>query len=113
MLGRVAVGPSVLLEGTPLSARAVALDSSHTMGWDEIVPPSKCLRVAAGAEGEGTGLEGRLIERATGDELDRSHSSNAIGVRACAAPNAPRSVRVEMRVTAGKLDLVIGERVGD
>jgi hypothetical protein len=113
MLGRVAVGPSVLLEGTPLSARAVVLDAAHALDWDESVPPGKCLRVAAGAEGEGTGLEGRLIELATGDEIDRSHAGNAIGVRACATPATPRAVRVEMRVTAGKLDVVIGERVGE
>jgi hypothetical protein len=113
MLERIAVGPSVLLEGTPVSARFVALDAARALGWDESIPPGRCLRVAAGAEGEGSGLEGRLIERATGDEIDRSHAGNAIAVWGCAAPGAPRAVRVETRVTAGKLDIVIGERLTD
>jgi hypothetical protein len=113
MLERVAEGPSAVLHGMPLAVHAVALDAAHTLGWDESVPSGKCLRIGAGAEGEGTGLEGRVTERATGNELDRSHSGRAIGVRACAAPGASRDIRVEVRVTAGKLDLVIGERLGD
>jgi hypothetical protein len=113
MLARVAVGPSWLIEGTALSARAVALDAAHLQSWDEIIPAGKCLRVAAGAEGEGTGLEARLIERASGDEIDRSHAEHAVGLRACATPGAARAVRVELRATSGKLDVVIGERVSD
>jgi hypothetical protein len=111
MLARTAVGPSALLEGAPLSVRMVTLDSAHMLGWDESIPAGKCLRVGAGAEGEGTGLVGRLIERVTGDEVDRSHAEHAVGLRACAEPGAPRSVHVELRVTAGKLDVVIGERL--
>jgi hypothetical protein len=113
MLERVAVGPSVLLEGMPVSARFVVLDAEHALAWDEAVPPGKCLRVAAGAAGEGTGLEGRIVERATGDEIDRSHAGNAIAIRGCATSGAPRTVRIEIQVTAGKLDVVIGERIGD
>jgi hypothetical protein len=113
MLERVAVGPSLLLVGNPLSARAVVLDGAHALDWEESVPPGRCLHVAAGAEGEGTGLEGRVLERATGEEIDRSHAGHAVGIRACAGPGAARAVRVEMRVTSGKLQVVIGERVGD
>jgi hypothetical protein len=113
MLARAAVGPSVMLEGTPLSARAVSLDAEHLTSWDEAVPPGKCLRVAAGAEGEGAGLEGRVIERASGDEIDRAHAAHAIVLGVCATPGAPRPVRIELRATAGKLDTVVGERLGD
>jgi hypothetical protein len=113
MLARTAVGPSVLLEGTPLSVRAVTLDSEHLLEWDESIPAGKCLRIGAGAEGEGTGLEGRLIERATGEEIDRSHADHAIGMRACATPGVPRGVHVEVRATAGKLEVVVGERLSE
>jgi hypothetical protein len=113
MLARAAEGPLALLEGTPLSARAAALDASHLASWDESVPAGMCLRVSVGAEGDGAGLEGRVIERASGDEVDRAHADHAILLRACAPPGAPRAVRLEVRATAGKLDAVIGERVED
>ena len=61
-------------------------------------------------EGEGTGLELRMFDAVTGDELDRSHGQLSAGVRACAG-SSPRSVRVEARATAGKLEAVIGERI--
>jgi hypothetical protein len=113
MLARAAVGPTDVIEGTALSARAVVLDATHLTGWEESIPAGKCLRVAVGAEGEGTGLEGRILERASGDEIDRSHASHAISLGACATPGAPRVVRVELRASAGKLDAVVGERVSD
>jgi hypothetical protein len=113
MLARAAVGPSVLILGTALSARAVVLDAAHLLSWDETIPAGKCLRVAVGAEGEGAGIEARMIERASSDEIDRAHADHSIGLRACSTPGAPRAVRIEMRATAGKLDTVIGERVSD
>ena len=67
-------------------------------------------RVSAGVEGEGTGLELRMWDAVTGEELDRSHGQFSASVRACTA-SAARSVRVEARASAGKLDAVVGERL--
>jgi hypothetical protein len=111
MLGRSAVGPNVVLEGTAVATRVVALDATHLSSWEETIPAGRCLSVAAGAEGEGVGLEGRVMERASGDELDRAHASHAILLHVCALPATPRTVRIEMRTSAGKLDAVVGERV--
>jgi hypothetical protein len=113
MLARSATGPSLLLEGTAQSVRAINVDAAHAVVWEESIPAGKCLRIGAGAEGEGTGLEGRLTEKSTGEEIDRSHADHAIGLRACAMPSAPRAVHVDVRVTAGSLLVVIGERVVD
>jgi microcystin degradation protein MlrC len=101
----------MVLEGTPISVRAAALDAVHLVTWDEIVPAGKCLRIAVGAEGEGTGLLARVIERGTQDEIDRSHADRAVAMRVCATLGAPRAIRIELRASAGKLDAVIGERV--
>jgi microcystin degradation protein MlrC len=79
--------------------------------WDEKIPAGKCLRVAAGAEGEGIGLLARMIERATGNELDRTYADRAIVMHACAAAGAARLIRIELRASAGKLDALVGERV--
>jgi hypothetical protein len=64
-----------------------------------------------GAEGEGTGLELRAFDATTGDELDRSHAERAVSVRACAPEKSVPDVRIELRATSAKLDVVIGERV--
>jgi hypothetical protein len=111
MLARAVVGPSQLLEGAPSGVRSVALDATRMATWDELIPAGKCLRVAAGAQGDGTGLDLRIVDRASADELDRSHAERAVGARACAPQSAPRAVRVELRATSGKLDAVVGERI--
>jgi hypothetical protein len=112
MFARAAEGPEAVLEGAPISARAVALDAAHLSSWSETIVPGKCVRVAVGTQGEGVGVELRAFEagNGAGAELDRSHGANAASVRACAPPEAPRQVRFELRATTGKLDAVVGER---
>jgi hypothetical protein len=112
MLARAADGPAMLHEGAVAAVRFAALDGAHVVVWDVTVPAGKCLRVAAGAQGEGTGLELRAFDGAIGDEIDRSHAADAVSVRACAAASAPRAVRIELRATSGKLDVIVGERLG-
>jgi len=109
MLGRATSGPSALLEGTSGAVRHVALDATHQTNQSIAVPIAQCVRVAIGVEGEGTGLEARLFDATSGDELDRSHGGNAAAVRACSGTSA-RTLRLQLRATAGKLDAVVGER---
>ncbi len=109
MLGRAATSPQSVLEGAAGPVRAATVDSGHQTVHNTAIAANACLSVAIGAEGDGTGLEARLFDAATGEEIDRSHGQNAALLRACAG-NAARSVRVEVRATAGKLDVVIGER---
>ena len=111
MLARAAEGQSMLLEGVAVAVRSVALDDGKLLAWSETVPPSGCLQVTAGAEGDGTGLELRVFDTATGEELDRSHAERAVGVRACAPEKKAPEVRFELRATSGKLDAIVGERV--
>jgi hypothetical protein len=111
MMNRAAQGPSRMLAGTPSSVRAQALEPDRMVSWMEPVAANQCLQVSVGAEGEGTGLELRAFDAATGDELDRSHAQRAVGVLACAEASAPRNVRFELRTTAGKLDVIVGERL--
>jgi hypothetical protein len=89
--------------------RAATIDSAHQNVHNTAIAANACLVVAIGAEGDGTGLEARLFDAVSGEEIDRSHGQNAALLRACAG-SATRSVRVEVRATAGKLDVVMGER---
>jgi hypothetical protein len=111
MLTRAAEGPQMVLPGVPVSARVLALEPDRLTTWTETVPPSGCLEVSVGAEGEGSGLELRAFDTSSGDELDRSHAARAVGVRACAPKLAVPVVRFELRATSGRLDVVVGERV--
>ena len=97
--------------GSPVSVRSATLDDGKILSWTETVPPSGCLQATVGAEGEGTGLELRVFDTSTGEELDRSHAERAVSVRACAPEKKVPDVRFELRTTSGKLDVVVGERV--
>jgi hypothetical protein len=109
MLGRAAVGPFGVHEVGTASARHAVLDAAHQFVQSATIPPGQCLRVAVGVEGEGTGLDARLFDAASSEELDRSHGQTTAAVRAC-APAAALTVRLELRATAGKLDAIIGQR---
>jgi hypothetical protein len=111
MLARSAVGPDTLLEGKRSPARDVSLDGAHELSWTESVAPGRCLRVTAGAQGDGTGLDLRASSPVDAADLDRSQAAHAVSVRACAAAEVARSVHFELRASAGRLDAVIGEQV--
>ncbi len=111
MLTRAATGPTPLLEGSASSARALHVDAGREVSWTVAVPASACALVVAGADGEGAGLVLRAVDAVSGDELDRAHAAVSVALRACAPADAARTVRLSLAVTAGKLDVVVGERV--
>jgi hypothetical protein len=111
MLGRAAGPAGAPAEGKPGAVRHVVLESAKRYVHDANVAAGTCLRVMMGVEGEGTGLELHLYDAVSGDELDRSHGPVSASVRACSPPNEPRSIRMEARATAGKLDGILGERI--
>jgi hypothetical protein len=111
MLTRMTSGDLSLLEGRALGARGFTAEAGHESSWSEIIPPGACLRVVAGADGDGLGLVGRVMDAANGDELDRAHAAQSFALRACAPDSAPRPVIVSLVAMAGKLDVVVGERL--
>jgi hypothetical protein len=113
MLTRMVAGssPVSLLEGVPAGARAFHAEAGQEVSWSEVVPAGQCMRIVAGSEGEGAGLIGRVVDAASGDELDRGHAAESVALRACATEGTLRAVRVSVRVTGGQLDVVVGERL--
>lgn len=99
-----------VFEGAPGRVKTTPLDAAKRFTQDANIPANSCLRVAAGVEGEGTGLELRLFDAATNEELDRAAGQTSASVRACAG-GATLNLRLEARASAGKLDAVIGERL--
>ncbi len=109
MLARAAEGPDDLFDGKTLATRELALDAERSTSWSETVPAGKCMRVAVGAQGDGAGLELRVFEGS--DEIDRSEAAHAAGSKVCAPAEGARTVRLEVRASAGHLDAVLGERM--
>lgn len=111
MLARAASGTAMVHEGVAVAVRAATLGEGKALTWTETVPPSGCLQATAGAEGDGTGLELRVFDEATSEEIDRSHAQRAVSVRACAPEKSAPTVRFELKATSARLDVVVGERV--
>jgi hypothetical protein len=110
MLSRLTGTTTSAHEGKAGVVKHAVLEPAKRYVHDANIAPDQCLRVAVGVEGEGTGLEVHMFDAVNGDELDRSHGQFSAGVRVCAA-NTARSVRIEARASAGKLDAVLGERI--
>ncbi len=110
MLSRASGIGGTAPDGKAGAIRHAVLEASRRFTHDANVAAHQCLQVALGVEGEGTGLEVRLFDAVTGEELDRSHGQLSASVRACAG-DATRSIRVEARASAGKLDAILGERI--
>jgi hypothetical protein len=109
MLARSADAPMFTVEGTLGDARALVVDAAKRSTWEASIPPQTCSVTAVGAEGDGTGVTLLATDAASGDELDRSHAASSARVRVCAEA-AARRVKYELTVSAGKLDVVVGER---
>jgi hypothetical protein len=110
MLTRSAVGSFGLIEGDSPNVRSFHIEAAHEATWTAVLAAGKCLRVVAAGEGDGAGLVGRVLDAASGEELDRSHGRDSVALRACAPPDAVRTVTVRLEVTGGRLDVVAGER---
>ncbi len=109
MLTRLLSGPAQLLEGTPGQVRALAVEAGKVASFDENIPAGRCVRFAAGSEGEGTGVDLRVFDADDWEELDRGSGVRATAVRACAAVKA-RRVKVEVSLSAGRSDVVVAMR---
>jgi hypothetical protein len=114
LLARAAVAPSMIFEGKQAPVRDLALTSDHLVAWNENVAAGRCVRATVGVEGPGAGIEMRAFDGA-GTEIDRSEAAHSASVRACAPSDAPRSVRIEVRASAGRMAalLALGSTGGD
>jgi hypothetical protein len=100
----------MLLDGKGAHARDAVLDAAHELSWTSTVPAGQCTRVTVGVQGDGAGVDLRASDPSDGTDLDRAEAAHATSVRACAGPGSSRPVRFDVRVSAGKLDAVIGEQ---
>lgn len=109
MLGRYVDAPPFVMRGSAGAARAVTVDAARRAIWDETIPAGQCALFSVGVEGEGAGVDLRIVDPPTNDELDRSHGDASALATAC-AQGTPRRVRVELSAAAGKLTAIAGTR---
>ena len=111
MIARAAAGADMLLDGSDGAVRELALESARIVTWNGSVPAGKCLRMTVGVQGEGAGVELRVVE-GVDTEIDRAEAAYAAMVRACApSDQGPRAVRFEARASTGRLDGIASERI--
>jgi hypothetical protein len=108
MLARAAEGPEMIFPHKKLSVREQTLDAERLAFWLESIDEGQCARVTVGAQGDGSGIELRAFDGADGAEIDRCEAPHAASIRACAKPNSGRTVRFEVRASAGRMDGVVG-----
>lgn len=111
MLAASTSGASAKIEGAPSGVKTLSIDATHRSSFEEQIHSGQCLDVAFGGEGDGSGLEIRVFDTSTSEEIDRDSGAFSAKLRACATPSQSRSIRVEARVTGGKLDVIVGERM--
>lgn len=112
MLARSADSPSFGVGGTLGDARVLVVDAGKRATWEDMVAPKTCAVTTAGAEGNGVGLTLVALDAASGaagEALDWSHAASSARVRVCST-TAARKVKYELTVSAGRLDVVVGER---
>lgn len=105
--GADAVSASQLVDPRPLS-----LDASQRRTFEVRVPERRCLEVGAAVGAGGSGVELRLLDGAGGAELARGRGPYATAARVCAGER-PRSLSVEVRLSAGKGEVVVASRAVD
>jgi hypothetical protein len=98
--------------GRDAGVRTASLSADRTFAWSETVPAAKCLYVAVGGEGAGSGIELFAFDDA-GAVIDRAEGAHAASVRACAPPAGAAPMHFEARASAGQLEAVVGERTQD
>lgn len=109
MLTAMGDGPLSLHEGAPFAARMVSLEPGKRTTLPETIAQGKCLRIALGVQGEGSGVEARVFDT-EGVELDRGTGIFSTSLRACAPSDAAKTITLELHPLAGKLEGVVGVR---
>jgi hypothetical protein len=110
MLSASTSGASSKMEGVVSGVKTVTIDATHRASFEEQIHAGQCFDFAFGGEGEGGGLEVRVFDAVSSEEIDRDAGAFSARLRACASPSQSRQVRVETRVGGGKLDVIVGER---
>jgi hypothetical protein len=102
--------------GEPLGAgaltllRPLPLDAATMRSVDLRVPERRCLEVLAAVGSQGSGVDLRLLDGPGGDEISLSRAASSTMTRVCAG-TTPRAVVAELRLAAGRADVLLGARL--
>lgn len=88
---------------TEIHSGQIADDRLETL--DLTLPPRKCAEIAVGLGRGALGLDLRIVDAGTGDELAMGRGETSASARACGEGTA-RPIRIELRAATGKGELV-------
>ncbi|MEO7112228.1 MAG: hypothetical protein ABI183_17415, partial [Polyangiaceae bacterium] len=110
MLAASTTGTSSEMEGVISGVKTLVVDATHRNTFEDQIHAGQCFEFAFGGEGDGSGLEVRVFDAGSSEEIDRDTGAFSARLRACATPSQARTIRVETRVGGGKLDVIVGAR---
>jgi hypothetical protein len=92
--------------GAAANVKVLSLDTSSLRTFDIEIPDSRCGEIVAALDAGGSGLEMRLLDAPTGEEYALERGRLLAQSHVCAAGRA-RSLRGELRLSAGKADALV------
>jgi hypothetical protein len=92
----------------------VQLSSTRLESLVLTLPPARCMDVTVALGPGARGVEARLLDAASGNELEYVRGTYSVSAKTCAgARAAPAKVRLELRVTTGDGAALVATRVHD
>jgi hypothetical protein len=92
----------------------VQLSSTRLESLALTLPPARCLDVTVALGPGARGVEARLLDAATGGELEYVRGTYSVSLKSCATERAaPAKLRLELRVTTGDGAALVAARVHD
>jgi hypothetical protein len=92
--------------GAAASVKVLSLDPSSLRTFDIDIPDSRCGDIVAALDAGGSGLEMRLLDAPSGEEYALERGRLLAQGHVCATGRA-RSLRGELRLSAGKADALV------
>lgn len=111
LLARFNTGGDIVRAATLQNLRRLTLAPQSTGQADFRVPEGRCLEIGAAVGASASGLELRIFDASSREELAHGAAAGATATRVCAT--AATNVVAEVRIVAGQGDVVIaGRQVG-
>jgi hypothetical protein len=114
LLARLNAGADAVAASALAEARSLPVDVAQRRAFEARVPERRCVEFAAAVGAGASGVEVRLLDGPApgGAELGRGRGPYATATRLCAGERA-RPVTVEVRLGAGRGDVVVASRAFD
>lgn len=92
------------------SVQSVSLSSTSLVRWKQRLAPGECGQFVVGRAGSGGGLRLRLLDAASGEELDLAHGRNSVSAQTCIPAKREATIVVELSTEHGQAAALVSSR---